>query len=224
MTDKMEPGISDSNDKMFVIIAGNIGSGKTTLTQKLAQRLEWRPHYESVADNPYLKDFYADMSRWSFPLQIYFFTTRFNAHKEMENANYSAILDRSIYEDVHIFSRALFEQGMMDKRDYDNFLALHSSMVSHLNPPTLLIYLRRSVPKLLERIRMRGREYEKSISEEYLTRLNHYYDEWFESYRIGKTLLVDTDNLDFLENEDHFDRLVTKVFDSIDQKDLFFQF
>ncbi|MGE3611245.1 MAG: deoxynucleoside kinase [Bacteriovoracaceae bacterium] len=209
---------------MFVVVAGNIGSGKTTLTKKLSERLGWKPHFESVQDNPYLADFYHDMNRWSFPLQVYFLTHRFNAHKNIENSLASSIQDRSIYEDANIFARGLFEQGKLDQRDFANYTNLYESMIQYLSPPTLMIFLRRSVPKLVERIKLRGRDYEQNIPLEYLTSLNQYYDEWYSNYSLGKSLIVDTDELDFLENEEHFDRLVRRIWDSIDQKDMFFYF
>jgi deoxyadenosine/deoxycytidine kinase len=209
---------------MFVVVAGNIGSGKTTLTKKLSEKLGWRPHFESVQDNPYLADFYQDMGRWSFPLQVYFLNHRFNTHRLIESLPASSIQDRSIYEDANIFARSLFDQGKLDKRDYENYRQLYESMIQFLNPPTLMIFLRRSIPKLQERIRQRGRDYEQAIPTEYLTSLNEYYDEWYASYNLGKSLIVDTDELDFLDNEEHFDRLVKKIWDSIDQKDMFFYF
>ena len=216
--------LSQPTNPMFVVVAGNIGCGKTTLTQKLSERLGWKPFYESVQDNPYLSDFYADMSRWSFPLQVYFLNHRFNTHKQIENLSASSIQDRSIYEDANIFARSLFDQGKLDKRDYENYQSLYHSMIEYLSPPTLMIFLKRSVPKLLERIKMRGRDYEQSIPVEYLTSLNQYYDEWYAQYNLGKSLIVDTDEIDFLDNEEHFDRLVSKIRDSIDQKDMFFYF
>lgn len=213
-----------TNNSHFVVVAGNIGSGKTTLTKKLSERLNWKPYFESVNDNPYLADFYKDMSRWSFPLQVYFLTHRFDTHKTIELTQASSIQDRSIYEDANIFARALFEQGNLDRRDYENYLTLYKSMIEYLNPPTLMIFLKRSVPKLLERISMRGRDYEQSIPVDYLTRLNDYYYDWYENYNLGKSLIVDTDELDFLENEDHFDRLIKRIYDSVDQQEMFFYF
>lgn len=211
-------------DNLFVVVAGNIGSGKTTLTQKLSDRLGWKPYYESVSDNPHLADFYDDMGRWSFPLQIYFLTHRFKTHQWIETTSNSSIQDRSIYEDAHIFARALYDSGDLTERDYENYINLYQSMIQFINPPTIMVFLRRSVPKLMERISLRGRDYEQSIPEDYLTRLNQYYDEWYETYDLGKRLIVDTDDLDFLNNEDHFENLVKKIFDSIDQQDMFFQF
>ena len=216
--------LSNSSDKMFVVVAGNIGSGKTTLTKKLSERLDWKPHYESVQDNPYLSDFYDNMSRWSFPLQVYFLNHRFNTHKLIESGTGSAIQDRSIYEDANIFARALFEQGDLDKRDYETYCTLYESMINYLNPPSLMIFLKRSVPKLTERIKLRGRDYEQSIPTDYLTKLNGYYNEWYENYNLGKSLIVETDELDFLENEEHFDHLIKKIQNSIDQQEMFFRY
>lgn len=216
--------LSSGDNKMFVVVAGNIGSGKTTLTKKLSERLSWKPHFESVQDNPYLADFYKDMARWSFPLQVYFLNHRFNTHQYIEKASGSGIQDRSIYEDANIFARALFEQGDLDKRDYETYCTLYESMIKYLSPPTLIIFLKRSVPKLLERIKMRGRDYEQAIPVDYLTKLNAYYNEWYEQYDLGKSLIVDTDELDFLENEEHFDTLVKKIHESVDQQEMFFYY
>jgi deoxyadenosine/deoxycytidine kinase len=213
-----------STNKMFVVVAGNIGCGKTTLTKKLSERLGWKPQFESVEDNPYLTDFYADMERWSFPLQVYFLTHRFNTHRSIENGSSSAIQDRSIYEDAFIFARGLYEQGKMSSREYDNYKNLFETMTAFINPPSLMIFLKRSVPKLMERIRERNRSCEREIPVEYIAQLNKYYDEWYASYNQGKYLLVDTDELDFLNNEDQFDRLLLKIQDSIEQKDLFYTY
>ncbi len=164
------------------------------------------------------------MDRWAFPLQVYFLNHRFNTHKEIEEAGASCVQDRSIYEDANIFARALYDQGTLDERDYQNYRTLYDTMTPYLNPPTLMIFLRRSVPKLLERIKQRGRDYEQAIPVDYLTRLNKYYDEWYGRYDLGKSLIVDTDELDFLENDEHFNRLVEKIGGAIDQKDMFFTF
>ena len=216
--------LSSGDNRHFVVVAGNTGSGKTTLTKKLSNRLGWKPFFESVQDNPYLADFYDNMSRWSFPLQVYFLNHRFNTHKNIESGLASSVQDRSIYEDANIFARALFEQGDLDARDYENYCKLYESMIQYLNPPTLMIFLKRSVPKLQERIQLRGRDYEQAIPVDYLTKLNQYYDDWYDSYELGKSLIVDTDDLDFLENEDHFDKLVQKIHDSIDQQEMFFTY
>ncbi len=224
MSDMAYQRLASSANPMFVVVAGNIGSGKTTLTKKLSERLGWKPHFESVSDNPYLADFYKDMSRWSFPLQVYFLTHRFNTHKDIETMTASSIQDRSIYEDANIFARSLADSGKLEARDYENYLTLYHSMIKYLSPPTLMIFLRRSIPKLQERIKQRGRDYEQAIPVDYLTSLNNYYDDWYANYNLGKSLIVDTDELDFLDNEEHFNRLVKRIWDSIDQKDMFFYF
>lgn len=216
--------LSSNDNRHFVVVAGNIGSGKTTLTKKLSQKLGWKPHFESVQDNPYLADFYEDMKRWSFPLQVYFLNHRFNTHKLIEGSNSSSIQDRSIYEDANIFAKSLFEQGDLDARDYENYCCLYESMIQYLSPPTLMVFLKRSVPKLQERIKMRGRDYEQAIPVDYLTKLNQYYNDWYENYDLGKSLIVDTDDLDFLENEEHFDKLVERIYSSIDQQEMFFHY
>lgn len=216
--------LEDSGNKMFVVIAGNIGCGKTTLTSKLSERLGWAPLFESVEENPFLNDFYKDMNRWAYHLQVYFLTHRFNTHKFIETSNSSSIQDRSIYEDAHIFARNLHENKTMSQREYDTYKNLYSTMTKYLQPPDLMIYLKRSVPKLMERIALRNRDCEKDMDVNYIADLNRYYDEWFEGYDLGKCLVIDTDELDFLYNEEHFDKLVMKIHDSIDQQDMFFSF
>ena len=212
-----------ANKGAFIVIAGNIGSGKTTLTNLLANHLQYQAHFESVEDNPYLGDFYADMDRWSFPLQIHFLTHRFKAHQKIIDSSASAIQDRSIYEDANIFARALHEDGKMNLRDYENYLRLYKVMTEQLQYPTLVIYLKRSVNKLMERIKLRGRDYEKQIPQEYLSRLNNYYEDWFRTYQGGKALKIDTDELDFIENPKHFQELVQRILNSFEQKDFFLQ-
>jgi len=210
-----------STQKIFIAVAGNIGTGKTTLTTLLSKRFSWHAHYEAVVDNPYLADFYEDMSRWSFPLQIYFLTNRFRAHQDISRGNKSSIQDRSIYEYANIFARNLYEQGNMEKRDYLNYLDIYKVMCGYLVPPDLVIYLRKSLPKLKERISMRNRDYEKNIPDQYLTNLNGYYDDWMEKYDLGKKLVIQSDDLDFINNQDHFNQLCEQIVSSIDQKDLF---
>jgi len=215
--------LSDSGSKLFVAIAGNIGCGKTTLTQKLGDRLGWKPIFESVEDNPYLADFYKDMEKYSFPLQVYFLTHRFNGHREIETSHFSSVQDRTIYEDAHIFARALYESGKMSQRDYKNYIDLYGTMSDYLNPPSLMVFLRRSVDGLMNRIAQRGRSCEQSMSREYIAQLNTYYDEWYAGYNLGKYVIIDTEDLDFLNNEDHFNGLVKVIYDSIDQKDFFLE-
>jgi deoxyadenosine/deoxycytidine kinase len=212
-----------ANGKIFIAVAGNIGTGKTTLTNLLSKRFGWKAHFEAVAENPYLADFYADMNRWSFPLQIFFLNNRFKAHQAVTQGSDSAIQDRSIYEDANIFARNLYEQGQMEERDYRNYLELYNVMCSFLTPPDLVLYLRKSLPKLKERISLRGRDYEKNIPDEYLANLNRYYDDWMLNYNMGKKLIVDSDQLDFLDNSDHFDLLANRILGELDQRDLFLE-
>ncbi len=209
------------SQKIFIAIAGNIGTGKTTLTNMLSRRFGWEAHFEVVADNPYLSDFYKDMARWSFPLQIFFLNHRFKAHQLVTQGANSAIQDRSIYEDANIFARNLYEQKLMSERDYRNYLDLYESMVAFLNPPDLVLYLRKSLPRLKEQITLRGREYEKNIPDEYLSNLNRYYDDWMSTYDLGKKLIVDSDDLNFLKNPDDFEQICQKIVGALDQRDLF---
>ncbi|MBC7384920.1 MAG: deoxynucleoside kinase [Cryobacterium sp.] len=206
---------------MFIAIAGNIGTGKTTLTNMLSRRFGWEAHFEVVADNPYLSDFYQDMSRWSFPLQIFFLNHRFKAHQRVTAGENSAIQDRSIYEDANIFARNLFEQNMMSERDYRNYLELYESMVAFLNPPDLVLYLRKSLPRLKEQIVLRGRDYEKNIPDEYLSSLNRYYDDWMANYALGNKLVIESDDLNFLKNPEDFEEICQKIVGALDQRDLF---
>ena len=212
-----------ASDKIFIAVAGNIGTGKTTLTQMLSRRFGWTPHFEAVTDNPYLADFYANMSRWSFPLQIFFLNNRFRAHQTVTQGSDSSIQDRSIYEDANIFARNLFEQGQMEERDYKNYLDLYSNMCQFLTPPDLTIYLRKSLPKLKSQIAMRGREYEKNIPDEYLANLNRYYNDWMENYDLGKKLIIDSDSLDFVNRSGDFDFIAKSILTTLDQRDLFLE-
>ncbi|MGB9697647.1 MAG: deoxynucleoside kinase [Ignavibacteria bacterium] len=196
---------------MFISIAGNIGSGKSSLTSIMAERFQWIPYFESVRDNPYLPDFYANMKRWSFNLQIYFLAHRFRTHKEITERQTSVIQDRSIYEDVEIFARNLYELGNMDKRDYQTYCSLFKEMTAYLTPPDILIYLRASIPTLIAQIRKRGREYEMNIDKDYLSRLNDSYEQWIEKYDLGKKIIIDTDNLDFVHSEKDFDTVITII-------------
>lgn len=207
--------------KLFITIAGNIGTGKTTLTRMLADHYGWKPHFESVADNPYLADFYEDMARWSFPLQIYFLNHRYKTHREVGFGNASAIQDRSIYEDSHIFARNLFESGKMEERDFRNYRDLYEEMIKHLNPPDLMIYLRKSLPRLVEQIKKRGRDFEQKIPEDYLACLNRYYEDWIGNYNTGKLLVIDSDELDFVARPGDFDHIAKQILEKLDQRDLF---
>lgn len=191
--------------KYFVTIAGNIGSGKSSLTHLISQKFGWIPYYESVSDNPYLSDFYGDMSRWSFNLQIYFLAHRFKIHKDICSQEKSVIQDRSIYEDAEIFAKNIYDLGRMEERDFETYRALFYEMTYFLKPPDLLVYLKADVDTLLNQIRLRGREYEKNIEKSYIEELNKSYDKWIENYSIGKCITIETDNLDFVNNENDFE-------------------
>lgn len=190
-----------NHKKVFVSIAGNIGSGKSCLTRLLSDIYGWVPYYESVTDNPYLSDFYADMSRWSFNLQVYFLSHRFRTHKEILNCDKSVIQDRSIYEDVEIFAKNLHKLGRMEQRDYENYRNLFAEMTSYLKPPDLLIYLRANIDTLVNQISIRSRSFEKSIEKSYLEELNSSYEEWITSYDLGDKLIIESDNLDFVNRK-----------------------
>lgn len=193
---------------LFVAVAGNIGAGKSSLTRMLAERFGWRAYYESVEDNPYLSDFYGDMNRWSFHLQIYFLSKRFKDQKKIVDSGESVIQDRSIYEDAEIFARNLFEIGKMEKRDYNNYVSLFHVMMEFLKPPDLMIYLRSSVDMLVEKIRRRGRSYEQTIPREYLEQLNRHYEDWIGRYKIGPLLAIQSDDLDYVNKKEDFERVV----------------
>ena len=196
---------------MHVAISGNIGSGKTTLTTKLAKHYKWDPHFEDVENNPYLNDFYKEMQRWSFNLQVYFLNSRFRQIIDIKKLNKKFIQDRTIYEDAYIFAPNLHAMGLMSTRDFDNYKELFSLMDSLVEGPDLLIYLRASVPTLVEQIQKRGREYENSIRLDYLTQLNKRYEEWIESYDYGNLLIIDVDDLNFSDNEEDLGSIIEKV-------------
>ncbi len=195
---------------MHIAIAGNIGSGKTTLTGLLAKHYKWIPEYEEVDNNPYLNDFYEDMQRWSFNLQVYFLNSRLSQILEIHRSGKHVIQDRTIYEDAYIFAPNLHSMGLMSTRDFENYYTLFNLMMSLVKAPDLLIYLRASVPTLVEQIQKRGRDYENSIRLDYLKRLNERYEAWIESYRLGPLLIVDVDNMDFNLPED-LGQVINKV-------------
>jgi len=190
-----------SRPKKHVAISGNIGAGKSSLTEVLSKAFDWKPVYERVDDNPYLTDFYNDMRRWSFNLQVFFLSSRFEHQQKIEEMDRSVVQDRSIYEDAEIFARNLHEMGLMSKRDYDNYTDLFSIMTSYLEPPSLLVYLRASVPTLVNHIQQRGRAYESTIRIDYLERLQKHYENWIENYDLGPKMIVDVDELDFVNDE-----------------------
>lgn len=203
----------EKRESKYIAVAGNIGAGKSSLTGLLAKHFNWEAFYESVDDNPYLQDFYEDMRRWSFNLQIYFLSSRFRHQKEMLNDDVNLIQDRTIYEDVEIFAKNLHQMSLMSDRDFTNYEALFNEMSYYLRPPDLLIYLRAQVPTLVKQIQQRGRDYENTIRIEYLERLNKLYEDWIDRYPHEK-LIIDTDDLDFVNNQED----LGKVIDLIDQR------
>ncbi|MDP4828052.1 MAG: deoxynucleoside kinase [Flavobacteriales bacterium] len=196
---------------MHLAIAGNIGSGKTTLTTLLAKHYKYQPHYENVDDNPYLNDFYKDMQRWSFNLQIYFLNSRFSQLMDLRKSGAKIIQDRTIYEDAYIFAPNLHAMGLMTTRDFENYMDLFGLMDEFLNPPDLMIYLRASVPALVANIQKRGREYEEAIRLDYLTRLNERYEAWISTYDKGKLLIIDIDNNRFHEESEDLGKIIQAI-------------
>jgi deoxyadenosine/deoxycytidine kinase len=200
-----------TNKLKHIAVCGNIGSGKTTLTEKLAKHYGWNPLYESVDNNPYLRDFYQDMTKWAFHVQIYFLNSRFRQINEIHGSEKPTIQDRTIYEDAYIFAANLHQSGHISERDYRSYLDIFHSMITFVKPPDLLIYLKASVPKLVRQIEKRGRDFEYSIRLEYLRQLNKQYESWISNYKDGKLLTIDVDQLDFVENIDDFSFIVDKV-------------
>ncbi len=196
---------------MHIAIAGNIGAGKTSLTELIAKHFNWEAHYEDVIDNPYLDDFYNHMERWSFNLQVYFLRSRFQQLLSFKNNKKTIVQDRTIYEDAYIFAPNLNAMGLMNQRDFKNYQALFDLMESLIDGPDLLIYLRSSIPNLVNKIHKRGREYENSISIDYLSRLNERYEAWISTYDKNKMIIIDVDGLDFVENKEDLDAILKEI-------------
>lgn len=196
---------------MHLAVSGNIGSGKTTLTEKLAKHYGWSAEFEAVDDNPYLPDFYEDMKRWSFHLQVYFLNSRFNQIKKIQEGTISTIQDRTIYEDAYIFAANLYKSNLLSERDYANYKNLFDSMIAHVKAPDLLIYLKADIPKLVGQIEKRGRTYETAMRIDYLKNLNSHYEEWIAGYKEGKLLIIDVNELDFVERASDFSFIVEKI-------------
>jgi deoxyadenosine/deoxycytidine kinase len=196
---------------MHLAIAGNIGSGKTTLTNLLSTHYNWDAHFEDVDENPYLNDFYNDMQRWSFNLQIYFLNSRFNQIQDIRQSGKNIIQDRTIYEDAYIFAPNLHAMGLMTTRDFENYYSLFSLMDTFITPPDLLIYLRASVPALVNQIQQRGREYEEAIRLDYLKRLNERYEAWISTYDKGKLLIIDVDNNNFHTDREDLGKIISGI-------------
>lgn len=202
--------MAKSNIK-HIAIAGNIGSGKTTLTTMLAKHYKWKPHFEDVEHNPYLVDFYEDMHRWSFNLQVYFLNSRIRQLIDIRNGKDTVIQDRTIYEDAYIFAPNLYEMGLMTKRDFENYSSFFSTLKNLTAPPDLLIYLKASIPTLVDQIQKRGRDYEENIRLDYLKRLNGFYEKWIAKYNDGPLLIVEVDNNNFADKEENFAEVVRRI-------------
>lgn len=196
---------------MHIAIAGNIGSGKTTLTKLLSKHFGWNAHYEDVDTNPYLNSFYEDMQRWSFNLQVYFLNSRFRQVVQIRQGGKTVIQDRTIYEDAYIFAPNLHSMNLMSTRDFENYSSLFELMSSFIQPPDLLIYLKSSVPNLVNQIQKRGREYEESIRIDYLKLLNERYEKWISKYESGKLLIIDVDDIDFQDNPNDLGMIIEKI-------------
>lgn len=196
---------------LHIAIAGNIGAGKTTLTEMLSKQFKWIPQYEDVDHNPYLLDFYEDMPRWSFNLQIYFLNSRLKQLLEIRRGVETIVQDRTIYEDANIFAPNLHDMNLMSKRDFENYFTFFQTLKSMVQPPDLLIYLKASVPTLVHQIQKRGREYEENIRLDYLRKLNQYYDKFIEEYKEGPVMIIDCDKNKFAENNEHFGEIIRKI-------------
>jgi deoxyadenosine/deoxycytidine kinase len=194
-----------------IAISGNIGAGKTTLAGMLAKHYGWEAMFESVEDNPYLADFYEDMHKWSFHLQVYFLNNRFEQVNKVREGKHTIIQDRTIYEDAYIFAKSLHHQGYFSNRDYNNYLTLFDSMINFVKPPDLLIYLKSDIDKLVKNIEKRGRDYESAIRIDYLKGLNSHYNDWIANYEEGKLLMIDVNNIDFVDNTEDFSEIVSKI-------------
>lgn len=200
-----------STQKCFIAVAGNIGAGKSSLTNLLSNAFGWEPFYEAAAENPYLADFYADMRRWSFHSQVFYLGKRLEHHRQLVDHVGSVVQDRTVYEDAEIFARNLYEQGQMSDRDYDAYRRLYRAVSSFLPPPDLIVYLRGSVSKLMSHIARRGHDYERSIAPEYLEQLNRLYEAWIEDWTACPVLTIDMDSIDFLQNASDLDAIVQQV-------------
>ena len=203
--------MAKSKKPKHIAVAGNIGAGKTTLTELLSKHYKWIPQFEDVDHNPYLFDFYEDMPRWSFNLQIYFLNSRLTLLLEIHRGTETIVLDRTIYEDANIFAPNLHEMGLMSKRDFDNYYEFFNTLKQMVKPPDLMIYLKASVPTLVGQIQKRGREYEENIRLDYLKRLNEYYNKWIDTYKEGSLLVINVDENKFAENDEHLGEIIQKI-------------
>ena len=201
--------------RYFITIAGNMGVGKSTLTQLLAERLDWTPFYEAVDDNPYIADFFKDMRRWSFHSQMFFLSRRISSHREMAKHPTPIIQDRSVYEDANIFARNLYERGNMSERDYQVYRSIYEEFIQFLPAPNLIIYLKASIPTLIGRVHRRGRDFERDISPLYLQQLNELYNSWIEDFTLCPILTIPTDDLDFVRFDSHLDRIMAEILNTL---------
>ena len=199
------------NAPKHIAVAGNIGSGKTTLTAMLAKHFKWTPHFEDIEHNPYLVDFYEDMQRWSFNLQVYFLNNRLKGLTEIREGKKSVIQDRTIYEDAYIFAPNLYEMGLMTKRDFENYESFFQTLRKMVSPPDLLIYLKASIPTLVDQIQKRGRDYEENIRLDYLKRLNEFYNKWIDKYTDGPLLVIDVDKVNFADREEDMAEVIRRI-------------
>jgi deoxyadenosine/deoxycytidine kinase len=199
----------------FIAIAGNIGAGKSTLTDMLSKRLDWQPFYEANAENPYLEDFYKDMERWSFQSQSFFLSKRLEHHRQLVDYPGSVVQDRTVYEDAEIFARNLYRRGNMSERDYDTYRRLYEAVCKFLPPPDLVIYLKASVDTLMNHINRRGRDFEQDIQREYIADLNTLYDDWIDSWLVSPVLVIDMDQCDFQHHPQDFTRIVNEISDNL---------
>lgn len=195
----------------YIAVAGNIGAGKTTLSEKLAKHFNWEVRYEDTSSNPYLSDFYNDMQRWSFNLQVYFLNSRYRQILDIVNGDHTVIQDRTIYEDAYIFAPNLYEMGLMTKRDFDNYFSLFEIMSQQIKAPDILVYLKASIPTLVDHIHNRGRDYEGNMSLDYLKRLNEKYNNWIDNYKEGKLLVINADEINFVKNPEDLGNIISSV-------------
>ncbi|MFY0652915.1 MAG: deoxynucleoside kinase [Cyclobacteriaceae bacterium] len=200
-----------NNHPKHIAVSGNIGAGKTTLTEMLAKHYSWQPEFEDVENNPYLADFYGDMSKWSFHLQVYFLNSRFEQINKVRSGEKTVIQDRTIYEDAYIFAKSLYKQGYFKERDYQSYQTLFDSMIKFVQAPDLLIYLKSDISKLVHNIEIRGRDYENAIRIDYLKGLNEHYTDWISSYKEGKLLIIDVNDLDFVNKPEDFANIVSRI-------------
>ncbi len=203
--------MSQNKKPKHIAVAGNIGAGKTTLTEQLSKHYKWIPQFEDVDHNPYLNDFYEDMPRWSFQLQIYFLNSRLKQLLEIHKGTETVIQDRTIYEDAHIFAPNLHDMGLMSKRDYENYFSFFQTLKSLVKPPDLLIYIRSTVPTLVGQIQKRGRDYEENIRLDYLKKLNEYYNRWIENYTEGPLLIINGDDNKFGESSEDLGKIISNI-------------